>query len=123
MYLKCTCTALVAVLACLQPAPATADGNMLLQRCQTVLRTEERGGGPASNADAMASTFCFGYINGVLDFQSSARKDVAYFCLPEGASRMQALRVVVKFLTDHPERLHEHEVNLVIFALREAFPC
>ena len=35
----------------------------------------------------------------------------------------QAIRIFVKFLQEHPERLHEPESWLMMSALEEAFPC
>ncbi len=42
---------------------------------------------------------------------------------PSESTNMMAVRVVVKFLNDHPERLQERENQLVFEALRKAYPC
>jgi hypothetical protein len=48
----------------------------------------------------------------------------ALFCTPEsGITNDQAARVVVKYLREHPERLHEKESLLAMAAFAEAFPC
>lgn len=44
-------------------------------------------------------------------------------CDPEGSVGGQWARVVEKWLKEHPERLHEPAVFLIVDALREAFPC
>jgi hypothetical protein len=46
-----------------------------------------------------------------------------HFCLPDEATLGQAVRVAVKWLEDHPARLHERAIDLVLSALRENFPC
>ena len=44
-------------------------------------------------------------------------------CLPEGLSSGQLLLVIVKFLRDHPERLHEARGFLALEAAKASFPC
>lgn len=60
--------------------------------------------------------FCSGYVNGVWNTSDK-------FCDPKGITLGQVVRVVLKYLNDHPERLHEHEAELVVDALRAAWPC
>lgn len=45
------------------------------------------------------------------------------FCVPKGAMLMQLVRVVEKYLREHPEQLHIHQAALVTKALQVAFPC
>ena len=44
-------------------------------------------------------------------------------CIPEGAKSLQWAKVVVKWLNDHPEKLHDPAVIAVYLAMKEAFPC
>ena len=44
-------------------------------------------------------------------------------CIPDKASTLQLARVLVKWLRDHPERLHELKSTLVMDAFQNAFPC
>jgi hypothetical protein len=44
-------------------------------------------------------------------------------CLPPGASANQNRLVVEKYMSEHPEKLHEYAAILIVDALREAFPC
>lgn len=44
-------------------------------------------------------------------------------CIPEKAPIIQVARVVVKWLREHPERLHELKSVLTEDALKDAFPC
>jgi Rap1a immunity proteins len=45
-------------------------------------------------------------------------------CIADGKVPVgQLARIVVKWLRDHPERLHEPRSGLVLEALRDAFPC
>jgi hypothetical protein len=48
----------------------------------------------------------------------------ALFCLPEsGITNGEAARTVVKYLKNHPEKLHETDFILAFHALREVYPC
>lgn len=44
-------------------------------------------------------------------------------CLPDDAPIAQYARVVVRWLREHPEKLHEPKSMLVMEALEDAFPC
>lgn len=49
---------------------------------------------------------------------------LSMICIPQEASSVgQLARVVVKWLRDHPERLHEDKTILTLEAFRDAFPC
>ncbi len=61
---------------------------------------------------------CMGFIGGI--FYWSGDFGV---CAPEGANWGQALRIVVGYMERNPARLHQHFAQLVVEALREAWPC
>jgi hypothetical protein len=44
-------------------------------------------------------------------------------CLPQGVTTGQALKVLVKYMDDHPEQLHEKTAWVAAKALHEAWPC
>jgi hypothetical protein len=70
---------------------------------------------------------CFGYVSGMIDsykILSAVNPSIRFICLPrQGISTDQATRIIVKWLQEHPERLHETPRILVFDALRSAFPC
>jgi hypothetical protein len=55
--------------------------------------------------------------------QAAARYMRGFYCIPANVSILQMSRVVVKYLRDHPERLHETSGILVHAAMHDAFPC
>jgi hypothetical protein len=61
--------------------------------------------------------FCAGYINGVID------SNHALFCFPPEVTSRQIINSTIVYLHDHPEKLDLYASNLVIKALRAAFPC
>ena len=46
-----------------------------------------------------------------------------WFCDPPNGTVGQMIKVVQKYLADHPERLHEEALQLVLDAYGDAFPC
>jgi len=119
------------------------DGNKLLKECKAymnllnlrdvqdkddpdVLRAEARG-------DYVNCTHCLGYVTGVVDdhfscqinepSSTAALDPKEHFCLPDGVNPNQTVRVIAKWLEDHPARLHEGAIELVLSALKDNFPC
>lgn len=102
------------------------DGNMLLNECSFELKDNI----PNSDSVGLAHrAFCIGYLSGVKNLgslyaawiQGTQKKPL--FCTPYEVTTGQIIRVVVKFLNDHPERLHEHALFMVVDAMGQAFPC
>lgn len=61
---------------------------------------------------------CLGYVTGVFDSFEGV-----YVCAPEHVTAGQAKDIVVKYLTEHPEKRHEPAAFLVGSALNDVFPC
>jgi hypothetical protein len=59
---------------------------------------------------------CVGLVEGL----AYARPGI---CTPPNVTRGQAVRVVVKYIDDRPQRLHEDFRELALEALRAAWPC
>ena len=110
----------------LMPDIAMADGNKLLKRCDAFVRALD-GAKDLSNNELAGATYCAGLMQGItslnLYYQLKSEINV-FFCLPkEGINNAQAARIVLKYLRDHPEKLHRSESTLAIAALMEMFPC
>ena len=148
---RCRLYVLTTALTCvfLMPQGASAlgfsafDGNEMLKDCKAwvslldnpnfqdldnpdTLRAMARG-------DMVNGARCVGYVSGVIDDHFSCQLNepssgaaldpTKHFCLPDGVSPNQAVRVIVKWLEDHPARLHEAAIVLALDALRDNFPC
>lgn len=108
-------------------AATTRDGNGLLTRCEAAIRLAEH----PKDGDAESGAYCLGYVNGILAMATDTTVTLVNSdhrtslpCAPaEGLTTGQAVRVVLKYLNSHPETLHKPAKSLVVFALREAFPC
>jgi hypothetical protein len=103
------------------PAKAAMTGNELLKICEHV---------DAPDSEVTWDTMhCLGYITGVTDantvwwdFKPEVRGGPNY-CPAEGVNNGQIFRIVVKYLREHPERLHFPAARLINDALTKAFPC
>ena len=101
------------------------DGNELLRSCKALLAVLENR--HRDTDGSFDSGWCLGFIHGngaTLDFaQGYYGKNDSPYCIPDGVTNGQVAHVIVKYLEDHPERLHESDIGLVFHALRAAFPC
>ena len=68
---------------------------------------------------AIKSTACLGQVFGI----ASTLIYLEFVCTPQGIKSNEALRVVLKYLDDHPERLHESFTVLAIEGLISEWPC
>jgi hypothetical protein len=63
--------------------------------------------------------FCAGAIYALMSVLSEAK----HACVPEGATESQGGRIVVRYISARPERLHEPFLSLASEAIRDAWPC
>ena len=98
------------------------NGTFLLAACNSWVRSVDQG----ENGDSWAEGYCIGFIDTLVYMQTLltvAHNVDPSFCVPDGYSNEQGIRVLVKYLTNHPEKLHQPYVMLSMLALMEAFPC
>src|SRR6202044_2890451 len=96
----------------------------LLRDCNITLKFLEADSNQINSESSLAMGMCLGYINGINDmhFFSAVNeagfpdpsKDKNYeseikhyyvYCIPDNATNMQKVAVVVKYLKNHPETL------------------
>jgi len=108
-----------------QNAAASPDGASLLRACNASNKQED--GIEVSDEEAAYALWCSGYVAGYLDgFQisSSTKGAGEKLCLPNaGITNDQAIRVITRWLKDHPETLHQSGRVEILRALASAFPC
>lgn len=102
------------------------DGNDLLHNCSIALNIIDKTDKDFDDVEAVKGGLCLGFMHGITDlnqvYKYKADND-PLFCFPKDGTNTQAARVVVKYLKDHPEKLHEHMTLLTVLAFKEAFPC
>ncbi len=122
------------LLFCASPVCAGPDGNQLLKKCQQAIRQYDDQPSNPSPGDSLDAGWCIGWVGSVIemnylhrDFAAKSHPisaDKFYFCAPgEGLTAIQAIRVIVKYLKEHPEDLHHNAMLLTNLALKSAFPC
>ena len=120
LWIRVAAMAVVMVsLICSSASAETLRGDQLL-----LMLTEDSSSGMQANVNRYRA---MGYIQGLLDSYtvfSTRDPSLDIFCMPEqGVSTAQARILIVKWLKEHPKRLHEQARLLVFHALAEAFPC
>ncbi|MFJ1254088.1 Rap1a/Tai family immunity protein [Cupriavidus sp. CuC1] len=103
-------------------APTGAD---LLRSCGAVVKQQD--GITISVDESAESIWCIGYVAGFLDAVGMTPPKVngkQAICLPpNGITNDQAIRLVVKWLRENPDGLHQSGRTEALIALSKAFPC
>jgi hypothetical protein len=89
------------------------DGTMLLHLCEAALNPRP------TRADFPGHMYVMGYIRG---FTEAEPRDAEYD-IPPGVSLEQAVRVIKKWLDDHPQMLDRTPRELILRALKDAYPA
>ena len=100
-------------LGCANAAEDRQSGNFFFKFCKAGM--EQRG------RDYISGN-CHGTIAGIAAISELLPAEFRS-CPPANAPRSQAVRVVVKYLEDHPGELNKDLEQLIVTALREAWPC
>lgn len=98
------------------------SGTAFYDQCAAV----EREPSELSSTDVMLRNYCLGYVAGLTQGAHAAEEihSVTWiFCLPQGVTNVQRVRVIRKYISNHPEEAHNPAEGLALQALREAFPC
>jgi hypothetical protein len=97
------------------------DGNDLLRTCTEGLRYFDNEYRSTSAEAERSSMWCLGYM---LGWVNGYTWGATALCVPpDQITALQLVRIVVKYLRDHPQRLHYRRDVLIWSALQEAFPC
>jgi len=100
---------------------AAMDGNELLKAC---INHEFVNDYKDKDFDEFKLGICSGFVDGVTETMIVSRlaKDKK-ICFPIEMTKNQAIRVILHYIRDHPESLHEPGTILAIKAYEKAFPC
>ena len=93
-----------------------ADGNWLLGSCQLSVQLLDHPKVPQNNLESWRDGYCRGIVRGV----ASVSRVV---CGGDNVTHSQEVRVVVKYLQDHPQQLNVEGGLLIQMALAKAFLC
>jgi hypothetical protein len=110
---------LALALLCLTILPARSatppsSGNDHITACEAV--------NTKSDADPLGQGYCMGAVSMALA-ATKIMPGAAHACPPEGVTTFQGVRVLVNYMHNHPERLNEPFLRLVVDAFVLAWPC
>lgn len=105
------------------PAIAQSDiltGNGLFRGCSAALQMPDR----LSQDDQVYGGACVGAVATIhLLTMGKGLPPRLMSCPPTGTTREQMMRVTVRFMTEHPEEMHQTFPLIIIKAFQRAFPC
>ena len=112
---------IVLIFVCIIPSSVLAD----------VVRGEQLllwlTGQSPSEVAAMNKVRAMAYVQGMLELYvvlSHRDPELKIYCVPDGRISIgQAKDIIIEWLNTHPKRLKEEARILVLYALRDAFPC
>ncbi len=99
-------------------------GNDLLNKCSEIIKLINKE--DASSVSFTKAEHCYGLLIGTVETHevlSKHNNSENFFCLPPGITNNQAIMVIVKYMKEHPEKLHISASALILVALRKNFPC
>jgi hypothetical protein len=106
---------------------AQLDGNDLLAKCHYWFVEDKSQ--PTTNMEFIDMGTCAGYLSGVTDVESmweaveGKTSKASHYCIPDGVTNGQKLKILKKWLDDNPNKLHERADFIIHRALLQAFPC
>jgi hypothetical protein len=67
--------------------------------------------------------FDAGFCMGIVAATMWSLRGTNLLCFPKGVTTGNCLRVLIKYMDDHPEELHMHAADLDVRAFVKAWPC
>ena len=95
-------------------------GNDIRDWCQVTLKENQRG--PWTDVDTHHAGFCQGFVYAILVLGDALPEPIRC-CHPKEATLEQSIRVLLKYLNEHPDLTHEDAVHLSLLAFKAAWPC
>jgi Rap1a immunity proteins len=106
-------------------------GEQVLTECKQAMNFLDEGSDILQKDNAVADVgLCLGYLSGFRDSHTAdsliinrIKPGLNFYCMPDSVTPGQMARVVVKYLSDHPEVLHKSRPFVVLDSFMKAFPC
>lgn len=105
-------------------------GNQLIENCDVLLDIMTKNGYVFFNQQGIDQSskagMCIGYVDAVSDYNTMftyMHTNNAIYCPPANVTKEQNMRIVDKYLHEHPESLNVDGEILITIALKTAFPC
>ena len=98
-------------------ATVVDKGNDAQKSCELLVQNSFRDQGEARSAGA-----CEGMIETAMLFSPNLPADIRA-CPPAQGSILQSAKVLLRYLDNNPDRVHEPGITIAIQAFRDAWPC
>ena len=74
---------------------------------------------------SLNAAYCLGYFSGILDLNSLYSGGMhTFFCAPkQGFSKIEAVKIFLKYTADHPQFAKESGRSIAVSALADVLPC
>lgn len=96
-------------------------GNKLKPACAAYV-----AGIPPDRGEALKAGVCIGFVDGWVQLAMMLKPPLVseeLFCPPKGVTNQQVIDVAVKYMNDHPEKLHLSAAQILYDAMSNSFPC
>lgn len=90
-------------------------GNDLYESCKQFTAGDKP---PKDTMEAVNIGGCVAYVSSVMYLRENLG-----MCIPKGVTLLQGIKVILKFMDNHPEALNQPFPAIVYWGLNEAFPC
>jgi hypothetical protein len=130
--IRATATMLAMAGAILNCRPTFAQGSQIgasigldmLRPCGIYEGIQSGRQADVTNDETLGMGYCLGLILGIKFLAGAATKNTTYpICVPDNAPSGQVLSVVLRYLRNHPQKLNDNFLYLIMDALLEAWPC
>ena len=104
---------------------AKVDGNRLLAQCRSAERFINKTQA-VDHGEILNAGICIGMTRGIIEAMTVFSKNSSELnaCFPKGGIGVdRGIRIVIKYLEDHPEGLYQPDTALMMLALLDAYPC
>lgn len=119
-----TRTAVAAALCAIHLGAGAVDGRYILEACESALTP------PPASSDTRTMFqvgYCFGAVEGVRNHivltSLEARKGIGLCPKGDVIKKGEDVEAVVRYLRRRPELLREDSTDLIVSALKLAYPC
>jgi hypothetical protein len=100
--------------------PDFSSANSQLPACKAFVNRQYSGDGVSTS---LALGYCAGVVSGIAFTMDDSGLAKACAHIPDGVTTGQEVQVVIRYLEQRPNRLHEPFKELAIEALANAWPC
>ena len=106
------------------PQTGASIGLDMLRPCGIYESIQSGRQASVTNDETLGMGYCLGVILGIKFLAEAATNNTPYpICVPEHAPSSQLLSVVLHYLRNHPQKLNDNFLYLIMNALLEAWPC